>query len=648
MSLIRLENITKFFGPVCLFDAINFRIEKGEKVGLIGRNGAGKSTFFRILTGKITPDSGIVEYMRNIRIAELEQLPDIRPGETIYDIALRPFIPLIEQKKELSELEQKMEKGDVSCLEKYSLLQEKFRMAGGYDYEYRINRILQGLGFNKKEFSLSVSNLSGGQRTRLMLALVLLENADVLLLDEPENHLDLAAREWLENFLKETSKAFIIISHDRHILNAVTNRIIEIESGKLLGFRGNYDSYVANRKLVRDQQEKTVIKQQRQLAKDEAFINKFRYKATKAKQVQSRIKRLEKLKPVVLEKENTRIPRFSLECDKRSGERVIDASDLTVAFGEDVVLYRNFSLTVYRGERIGIIGPNGEGKTTLLRHLMGELEPGNGISGKVVWGQNVLPAFYRQHHEDLCRKNDIFSELQSIRPELTPEQLRSFLGNFLFSGDAVYKTIANLSGGELSRVAIAKLILSKANVLFLDEPTNHLDTNTQEILEQALLDFGGTILLVSHDRTLIDKIVQKLIIVQGGNITVYWGNYSDYLNKQGSTASKAIDERDVLKIRKQSVVSSPSKKHLRTRDEKRLRERERRKMQKELEQIEENIENLEQLLQEIEHRFTTIDITDYQRMKILKDEYDALKNDLQSLYKAWEETAEKLDTLKQE
>ncbi|MCX5759814.1 MAG: ABC-F family ATP-binding cassette domain-containing protein, partial [Candidatus Hydrogenedentes bacterium] len=469
MSLVRFENVTKSFGGRPTLDKIAFRVEEGEKIGLIGRNGTGKSTVLRLITGELEADGGTVERMRRARVACLAQMPDLSMSDTILDTAMMPFQDLVAMEGELEALEHRMAAGDETVHDRDGELQELFSARGGYTFHTTVKRVLHGLGFRDEDYGLSVMALSGGQRTRLMLALILLQDADLLPLDEPENHLDLEAQDWLETFLLESPRAIVIITHDRRMLDHVVTRIVEVERGQLVSYSGNYEFFRTQKVLVRDQQQKAFERQQAFIDKELTWIERFRYKNTKADQVQSRILRLEKL--------------------ERVEAPPPESSSAKFAFGE--VVRSGQSFQVERGERIGIIGPNGSGKTTLLRHLAGRLPEG---TGTVTPGHKVQLGFYQQHHESVNRANDIFTEIRLLRPDMTPERVRSFMGRFLFTGDDIFKSLSTLSGGEVSRVAIAKLILCGANVLLLDEPTNHLDIASRETIEGALDDFPGTLL----------------------------------------------------------------------------------------------------------------------------------------------------------
>ncbi len=628
MSLIRLDKVSKSFAGAMVLEDVDFRVEEGEHIGLIGRNGSGKSTIFRLITGEVPPDGGVIERMKRARIACLAQLHRVAEDASVFDVVLHSFKELLEQERELLDLEERMAGGDDSILEEYSHLHDQFVLKRGYEFRTDIKRVLQGLGFHPDEFSLHFGALSGGQRTRLMLALVLLEDADLLLLDEPENHLDLEAREWLESYLNNCRKSVIIVSHDRQMLASVPTRIVEAERGQLASFSGNYTYYLEQKALLREQQQKAFERQQDFIRKEEAWIERFRYKNTKARQVQSRLKRLEKIDLTDAPLAESHAASFQLGEVERSGECSVDARSLSMSYGP-LTLYSKVSFQVRRGERVGIIGPNGSGKTTLLRHIAGGLPEGQ---GEVVLGHKTSLAVYDQHHASMNPANDILAEVHSAKPEWTATQIRSFLGGMLFVGDDVFKPVKALSGGELGRVAMAKLILGEATVLLLDEPTNHLDISSREALESALSEFPGTIILASHDRALIDRLVDKLIIIENGTASVHLGNYSHYrwLRQEQEVEDPADKStEDVLRIRRKTE----------DRRQKKDRDREERKQRRQLEQVEDDIESMEALLGTYDEKFAKLDPADYQAAQRLKEEYDGLKQDLQGLYEAWEDLA---------
>ncbi|MBI1317749.1 MAG: ATP-binding cassette domain-containing protein [Candidatus Hydrogenedens sp.] len=632
MSLVRLEKVSKAFTGQPVLENVDLRIEQGERIGMVGRNGTGKSTIFRIITGEMEPDHGLVERMKKVRIASLAQIPRLDPETTIFEVVLHSFDEILQMEAQLAELEQKMTDGDMDVLTEYGHLQEEFMVRGGYDFRTRIKQVLHGLGFRADDFDLPFKALSGGQRTRLMLALVLLRDADLLLLDEPENHLDLEAREWLESYLQECRASVFVISHDRRTLNAVSTRILELERGEIRSFTGNYDRYVKDKALLREQQMKAFENQQEYLRKEQVYIDRFRYKATKARAVQSRIKRIEKIDLLEAPETERAAVSFGLGEVERSGQVVLDADKLSMGYGA-LKLYSKVSFQVTRGERLGIIGPNGAGKSTLLKQIAARHD---GTGGEVKLGNKVKLGYYDQNHEDLNPDGDILSEVHAARPLWRPEQVRSFLGRFLFTGDDVFKKVSTLSGGELSRVAMARLILSETNLLLLDEPTNHLDIVSREALEQALSEFPGTLIMVSHDRQLLDNLVDKLIILEDGKAQMFRGNYSEYRERKRILEGEAEDEKrseDVLKIRRKIEPNKPAAKDSGNTT------KAARQLQKQQEEMEARIERLEGMVAEYDQKFLEADPTDFTKLNKMTAEYEAIKAELHETYEAWESLA---------
>jgi ATP-binding cassette subfamily F protein 3 len=642
MSLIRLENITKSFQGDAIFENVSFQIEERERIGLIGRNGSGKSTLFNLVTGSITPDVGTIERMKRARISWLSQMPDVSPTTSIFDVVLLRFESLLRLEDDLAVLERKIEGGESDVIDEYGPLRERFELEGGYEFRSKIKRILCGLGFLEDDFSMEFQSLSGGQRTRLMLALILVEDADLILLDEPENHLDLAAREWLENFLMNWPESLVIISHDRQLLNAVSTRTIEVEHGQIWQFSGNYDSYMENKALRLEQQENEYDRQQRFIKKEEQWINRFRYKNTKAKAVQSRIKKLDKLEKVNSVQGAEKVSAFAHKEVVRSGQLVLKASNLCKSF-PGLNLYDEVSFTVERGERVGIIGANGTGKSTLLKQIAGTLDD---CTGTIELGHKVSIGYFDQHHANLDVDLDIVSYFEKHYPTMKTETIRSYLGQYLFQGQDVFKSLRSLSGGEKNRVAMAKLIQDNNNLLLLDEPTNHLDIISREVLEESLTHYSGTILLVSHDRLLIDHLVDKLIILGDGKAEVFLGNYSHYKwkKKEDSVFSNTIVSDEVLNIRTRDTLEDAGEQT----DNKQRRERrkELRRMESKLKKLEESINSCEYQISSFTDDLNQTDPTDYEELSSLSIQKEKDEAKLEKLVGEWEELHCEIDTAK--
>jgi ATP-binding cassette, subfamily F, member 3 len=521
MSLINLSNIAKHFGSELIFEDVSLRIERGDHVALVGSNGAGKSTLMRIIAGMDEPDAGAVSRTRGSTIAYLPQDPDFDSTHTLYEAMLEPFAHVISAQERLREMESDMAKGDAEpkAVEEYGRLMAVVEHAG-YDYRTRIQRVLTGLGLDESLWQESVHHLSGGQRTRANLGRILLRDADVLLLDEPTNHLDIQAVEWLETYLRDLRRAFVIVAHDRYLLDRVTRRTLELSFHRVTTYEAPYGRYVELKAERMERQRFEFDAQQRHIAKTEEFVRRYgagqRYKEARGRQ--KRLDRLERLdRP---QDEDT----VSLRLRKpaRSGDIVLETRELAAGYPNTPLVQLPDHVVVRRGEKIALIGPNGSGKTTLLRTLIGTLPA---LSGTIRWGAKTSIGYYSQTLGRLDESRTALEEILTGR-QMTEEQARTFLGRFLFSGDDIHKTVAVLSGGERSRVALAKLILDEPNVLVLDEPTNHLDIASRDALRDVLVTFGGTLLFVSHDRYLIDSLTQELWAIQDGVLVRYAGNYS--------------------------------------------------------------------------------------------------------------------------
>ena len=555
--LFRLSEVHKSYGVQDVLRGTSLQVNPGEHVGLVGRNGAGKSTIFRLVRGDETADRGDVVRARGVKLGLLDQHVHFKPGSTVHESALAAFGRLQQIEHEMHELEHRMaDAGDDldKILERYSDLQQEFEHEGGFEYAARAEAILQGLGFEREMWSMETEKLSGGQQNRLGLACLLLAAPDVLLLDEPTNHLDVNAVEWLEEFLTAYPAGFVIVSHDRYFLDRCCRRIIELENGRASSYTGNYSDYLVEREERREAQQRAYDNQQQLIAKTQEFIRR-NIAGQKTKQAKSRRKMLEKLERLDAVRPDQSSGDFRLQAIERTGNHVLTVTDLSVGY-PDKLLAAKITFILRRGECLGIIGPNGSGKTTFLKTIMKKIDP---LAGEVRWGTKVQIGYYAQQLDDLDDRNEIIMELRRVAPSTaTAGELRSFLAKFLFTGDDVYKHVRDLSGGEKGRLALAKLIYSRVNVLVLDEPTNHLDIPSREALEEALAAYEGTIITISHDRYFLDRVATQILALDGvGGAEHYDGDYTEYHDwKLGVRESSVVVEPEQENL--VSVVAAPA------------------------------------------------------------------------------------------
>src|ERR687884_876247 len=570
LMLFRLSDVHKSYGTQDVLRGASLQINSGEHVGLVGRNGAGKTTVFRLVSNDETPDRGDVVRARGVRLGLLAQHVHFEPGSTVHESALAAFGHLQQIEHEMHELEHRMaEAGEdlEAVLERYSELQHEFEREGGFEYTARAEAILQGLGFDREMWSLETEKLSGGQQNRLGLARLLLAEPDVLLLDEPTNHLDVNSVEWLEEFLSAYNSAYVIISHDRYFLDRTCRRIVELENGRAASYTGNYSDYLVQREERRESQQRAYENQQQLIAKTEEFIRR-NIAGQKTKQAKSRRKMLEKLERVDAVRPDQSSGNFQLQKVERAGTYVLTVKDAAVGYPGKLLAAR-ITFILRRGECLGVIGPNGSGKTTFLKTVLGKLPQ---LAGEIRWGTNVTIGYYAQQLDDLDDRNEIIMELRRVSPSTaTAGELRSFLAKFLFTGDDVYKHVRELSGGEKGRLALAKLIYSRVNVLVLDEPTNHLDIPSREALEEALDAYPGTIITISHDRYFLDRVATQILALDGaGGAEHYDGDYTEYhdwkarkLAAQTDARKKAEEERQVKRsapVSQQQAIKKSVKK----------------------------------------------------------------------------------------
>ena len=524
--LFRLNDVYKSYGGTDVLLGVTLQVNPGERVGLVGRNGAGKTTVFRLVTKKEEADRGEVILLRGLRLGLLEQQPVFSGELSVRDHALSVFTEMRAMEDEITRLEHVMSDAKDAALDEvmhsYSDLRHSYEIAGGFSYHSRAEAVLAGLGFKLDDLPAPAEHLSGGQKARLALAKLLLSEPDLLLLDEPTNHLDVNAVEWLEDFLAQYKSAFVIISHDRYLLDRTVTKTVEIEAGRASLYTGNYSAFTKQRAERRLAQLREYEGQQEMIARTEDFIRR-NIAGQKTKQAKSRRNMLERLDRVESVREDA-VGNFKLQSVARAGDNVLAAADLAVGYGTNT-LAGDISFLLRRGERLGIIGPNGSGKTTFLKTLLGEIKP---MGGGFTWGANINLEYYDQELSSLDFQSTVIDEITSVAPRVPPGELRTYLAKFLFIGDDIFKPVAALSGGEQSRLALAKLIYSRANVLVMDEPTNHLDIPSREALEQALFEYAGTVIMVSHDRYFLDKLASEILHFENGAATYHTGSYSDF------------------------------------------------------------------------------------------------------------------------
>ena len=658
--LFRLSEVHKSYGQQDVLRGTSLQINAGEHVGLVGRNGAGKTTVFRLVRGDETSDRGDVVRARGIRLGFLDQHLKFEPGSTVHESALAAFGHLQQIEHEMHELEHLMAQADVELdkiLERYSDLQHEFEREGGFAYAAKAEAILQGLGFDHSMWSLETEKLSGGQQNRLGLARLLLAAPDVLLLDEPTNHLDVSAVEWLEEFLQDYPSAYVIISHDRYFLDRACRRIIELEHGKASSYTGNYSDYLVEREERREAQQRAYDNQQQLIAKTEEFIRR-NIAGQKTKQAKSRRKMLERLQRVDAVTTERASGDFRLQEIERTGNHVLMVTNVSVGYGDNV-LARDISFILRRTECLGIIGPNGSGKTTFLRTILKKIDP---LEGEVRWGTKVQIGYYAQQLDDLDDRNEIIMELRRVAPSnATAGELRSFLAKFLFTGDDVYKHVRDLSGGEKGRLALAKLIYSRVNVLVLDEPTNHLDIPSREALEEALSAYEGTIVTISHDRYFLDKVATQILALDGaGAAEHYDGDYTEYHDwkwrSAGIVTESVSAEENLVSV---TPIAAASTSEVATQEQPARQNPKKtaaapkkpgvkvvKKKKPELRtqsMIETDIAGAEREMNRISELMGTPEVVrDAARLIALNEEYQQAEANLRRLYEEWERVSEEL------
>ncbi len=641
--MISVDNIKVDFGGTNLFHDVSFIINRKDRIALVGKNGAGKSTLLRILSGEQMPTEGSLSKQRNITIGYLPQVMNLKDGRTVFEEAETAFEHIHEMEHRLEKLNNALSSREDyeseeyhAIIEEYTHLNEQYTMMGGSHYEAEIERALMGLGFRRSDFTRPTSEFSGGWRMRIELAKLLLRHPDLLLLDEPTNHLDIESIRWLEQFLARSSNAVLLVSHDRTFLNSVTNRTIEISCGRIYDYKLSYDKFMETRKERREQQIRAYENQQKEIADIKEFIERFRYKPTKAVQVQSRIKQLEKIVPIEIDEEDTSRLRLRFAPATRSGNYPVICEDVTKSFGNHTV-FSNVNLTINRGEKVAFVGRNGEGKTTLVRCILNEI----GYDGKITIGHAVQTAYFAQHQAQLLDENlTVFQTIDNVATGDIRLRIRDILGAFMFGGETSEKPVKVLSGGERSRLAMIRLLLQQMNLLILDEPTNHLDMQSKDVLKDAIRDFDGTVIIVSHDRHFLDGLVTKVYEFGEGKVKEHLGGIQEYLaSKNVDNINDAIVKQHVAELQP-TAKPSASESRMSYEAEKQL-QKQRRKQERLVEQCEEKVNELMTAISELETAMSTPEGSCTENF----ERYASLKKELSDAESMWEHEMEELEKL---
>lgn len=647
VQVISVEQLKVEFNATPLFDDVSYVINKKDRIALVGKNGAGKSTMLKILAGLQSPTSGTVSVPRDATIGYLPQVMKLTDTRTVMQEAELAFEQVFQMQAELEKMNNELasrtdyESEDYhKLIDRFTLENERFLMMGGTNFQAEIERTLMGLGFRREDFTRLTSEFSGGWRMRIELAKLLLRRPDVLLLDEPTNHLDIESIQWLENFLSTRANAVVLVSHDRAFINNVTTRTIEISCGKIYDYKVAYDQFVVLRKERREQQLRAYENQQKQIQDTEDFIERFRYKATKAVQVQSRIKQLDKIERIEIDDEDNSSLRLKFPPASRSGSYPVICEDVAKAYGKHIV-FHDVNLTINRGEKIAFVGKNGEGKTTLVKCIMGETD----FEGKLTIGHNVQIGYFAQNQAQLLDENlTVFDTIDRVAVGDIRTKIRDILGAFMFGGEASDKKVKVLSGGERTRLAMIKLLLEPVNFLILDEPTNHLDMRSKDVLKDAIRDFDGTVVIVSHDREFLDGLVTKVYEFGGGLVKEHLGGIYEFLQR------KNIDNLNELNIKaknkeqedKPSTLNSQSSTNKLSYEERKELSKKKKKLEKQVADCETIIEETELTIAEIEEKMAT---PEGASDMVLYEKHRELKQKLDEAVEEWERVSMELEDI---
>lgn len=646
--MISVENLKVEFGVKPLFQNANFVINDHDKVALVGKNGAGKSTLLKILCGQKQPTEGKISNSSGMTIGHLPQVMILQDDTTVMDEAKKAFSNVIKMKekidamnKELTERTDYESESYIALVDKYTQEHDRYLMLGGKNYEAEIEKVLIGLGFYRSDFERPTSEFSGGWRMRIELAKILLSKPDCLLLDEPTNHLDIESIQWLERFLQQSTKALVLVSHDKAFINNVTNRTLEISCGKIIDYKVKYDEYIKLRAERREQQMRAYENQQKEIAEIKDFIERFRYKATKAVQVQSRIKQLEKIVPIEIDDVDRSAMHLKFPPCLRSGDYPVICDSVSKEYGTHKV-FENVTFTIKRGEKVAFVGRNGSGKSTLIKCIMNEIP----YSGNLKIGHNVQIGYFAQNQAQLLDENlSVFETIDNVAKGDIRLKINNILGAFMFGGEASDKKVKMLSGGERSRLAMIKLLLEPVNLLILDEPTNHLDMQSKEVLKNAINEFDGTAIIVSHDRDFLDGLVSKVYEFMDGKVTEYLGGIYDYLNRRNIESPDELSTIKKSSVVNESPLQAETVKKKNSYAEHKELQKKIRKIEKAIKESEAKIENLENKLKVLSEKICTPEGASDMN---LISEYTSVNKQLSAEEDIWTNLSEELDEQQKE
>ena len=640
MIIAQAQDLEQRFGGNTIFSNISFSVPDNARIGLVGPNGAGKTTLLKIMTGQQEPTSGQFTINKGLKVGYIAQENGLDEDKTIWDEMLTVFNDLIEKNKKITKMQEQIadHPEDEALLKRYDQLAYDFEQEGGFTYQAEIKSILNGFNFKENTWNKVIGTLSGGEKTRLAFVKLLLQKPPVLLLDEPTNYLDLDTLDWLEAFLKNYQGAIITVSHDQYFLDHLANQIFELNFGKLTTFKGNYSQYVKERELMDSQQEAAYEKQQEKIKKEEEFIQKNLVRASTTKRAQSRRKVLDKMERIKPPKHKQKV-RINFTSERPSGKEVLIAKDLTIGY-PDKVMVSDIDFQVNKNDRVAIIGPNGIGKSTLLKTIMKKLKPKD---GSIKYGASLDIGYYDQELQSLDPSKTVLDTIWDRHKTMPEKDVRSILASFLFTAEDIDKTVGQLSGGQKARLTLTVLSLEKDNFLLMDEPTNHLDIEAKEVLEEALDNYDGTLLFVSHDRYFINELANKIISVRDGHAKIYNGNYSYYLDEKAKQAA-AAQEAEAQKAETETTSSASQNKGKLSYQEQKARDSQKRKLERAVSDAEAKIEKLEAEEKEIQTEMANPDIAaSFEKLGPLQEKLSAVQEQLDQANNDWENALEALD-----